>query len=127
MVTRDSAVHAREHSLEVQLPFLQVVLGEFTALALATGDVTVDALAEVLDQTIGAPGVLGVISSDLSHYLDYESACRQDARTADAIAGLRPQNLARGQRVWPRCRSGCPAARPEAGMELPPARAGKLG
>lgn len=94
VVARAPAVHAREHSLEVQLPFLQVSLGEFTTLALATGDVEPESLADVLDQTIGAPDVLGVISSDLSHYLDYESACRQDARTADAIIGLRPQNLA---------------------------------
>ena len=88
------AVHAREHSLEVQLPFLQVVLGRFTTLALATGDVTPEAVADVLDQTIGAPGVLGVISSDLSHDLDYETACRRDARTAEAIVGLRPDDLA---------------------------------
>ena len=93
VVTRAPAVHVREHSLEVQLPFLQVVLGEFTTLALASGDVEPETLADVLDQTIGDPGVLGVISSDLSHYLDYESACRQDARTADAITGLRPQDL----------------------------------
>jgi AmmeMemoRadiSam system protein B len=79
----------------VQLPFLQIVLGEFTTLALATGDVAPAALADVLDQTIGAPGVVGVISSDLSHYLGYESACRQDARTAAALTELRPQDLAR--------------------------------
>ena len=95
-VAPEPTVHAREHSLEVQLPFLQVVLGEFTALALLTGNVTPDAVADVLDQTIGAPGVIGVISSDLSHYLSYETACRQDARTAEAITGLRPQDLAVG-------------------------------
>jgi AmmeMemoRadiSam system protein B len=94
VVSRGPAAHAREHSLEVQLPFLQVVLGEFTALALLTGDVTADAVADVLDQTIGASDVIGVISSDLSHYLDYETACRQDARTAEAITGLCPQDLA---------------------------------
>jgi hypothetical protein len=88
------ATHAREHSLEVQLPFLQVALGEFTTLALATGDVAPQAVADVLDQTVGAPDVIGVISSDLSHYLDYETACRRDARTATAIAELRPDDLA---------------------------------
>jgi hypothetical protein len=95
VVAPEPAVHAREHSLEVQLPFLQIVLGEFTTLALATGDVAPAALADVLDQTIGAPGVVGVISSDLSHYLGYESAYRQDARTAAALTELRPQDLAR--------------------------------
>jgi AmmeMemoRadiSam system protein B len=94
IVAPEPAVHAGEHSLEVQLPFLQVVLGEFTTLALATGDVAPEALADVLDQTIG-PGVIGIISSDLSHYLDYERACRQDARTAEALTGLRPQDVAR--------------------------------
>ncbi len=93
VVAPDPAAHAREHSLEVQLPFLQVVLGEFTTLALATGDVAPEAVTDVLDQTIGAPGVIGVISSDLSHYLDYETACRRDAHTAEAITGLRPQDL----------------------------------
>ena len=96
VVTPEPTAHAREHSLEVQLPFLQAVLGEFTTLALLTGNVTPDAVADVLDQTIGDPGVIGVISSDLSHYLDYETACRQDARTAEAIAGLRPGDLAMG-------------------------------
>ncbi|MEN8239329.1 MAG: AmmeMemoRadiSam system protein B, partial [Actinomycetota bacterium] len=86
--------HAREHSVEVQLPFLQVLLGEFTATALLTGDVTAESVADMLDQTIGGADVIGVISSDLSHYLDYETACRRDARTAEAITGLRPQDLA---------------------------------
>ena len=95
VVAPEPAAHAREHSLEVQLPFLQVVLGEFTALALAAGDVAPEAVADVLDQTISAPGVIGVISSDLSHYHDYETARRRDATTAEAIAGLRPEDLAR--------------------------------
>lgn len=96
IVTPETTVHAREHSLEVQLPFLQAVLGEFTTLALLTGNVASDAVADVLDQVIGDPGVIGVISSDLSHYLDYETANRQDARTAEAIVGLRPHDLAVG-------------------------------
>jgi len=95
VVAPESAVHAREHSLEVQLPFLQVVLDEFTALALATGDVAPADVADVLDQTIGAHGVIGVISSDLSHYLDSETARRRDARTAEAITELRPEDLTR--------------------------------
>lgn len=95
VVVSGSAAHAREHSLEVQLPFLQVALGEFTTLALATGDVASEAVADVLDQMIGAPDVIGVISSDLSHYLDYETAYHRDARTAEAIIGLRAEDLAR--------------------------------
>lgn len=95
VVAPDPATHAREHSVEVQLPFLQVVLGEFTTLALVTGDVTPEDVADVLDHTISAPGVIGVISSDLSHYLDYDTARRRDAATAEAITDLRPDDLAR--------------------------------
>lgn len=86
------AAHAREHSLEVQLPFLQVALGEFSTLALATGDVASEHVADVLDQTIG-PDVIGVVSSDLSHYLDDNTARLRDAGTAEAITRLRPQDL----------------------------------
>ena len=94
VVAPEPTAHAREHSLEVQLPFLQVVLGEFTTLALLTGSVTPGAVVDVLDQAIGAPDAIGVISTDLSPYLDYETAGRQDARTAEAITQLRPEDLA---------------------------------
>ncbi len=94
VVLAEPAAHAREHSLEVQLPFLQVALGEFTVLPLATGEVTAEAAAEVLDGLIEDPRVLGVISSDLSHYLDYETARRRDNTTAEAIVDLRPESLA---------------------------------
>ncbi len=93
VVATEPIAHAREHSLEVQLPFLQVALGEFTALPLVTGEITPDGAAEVLDALVGASGVIGVISSDLSHYLDNEAARRRDAATAQAIVELRPEDL----------------------------------
>ncbi len=93
IVRPDPAAHAREHSLEVQLPFLQVVLGEFEALALLTGDVEPDAVADVLDEAITGDGVIGIVSSDLSHFLDYEEACHRDTRTAAAITELRATDL----------------------------------
>ncbi len=93
IVGPDPAVHAEEHSLEVQLPFLQVVLGEFTALALLTGDVALEAVADALDEAIVADDVIGIVSSDLSHYLDYETARIRDTRTAAAITELRPADL----------------------------------
>jgi AmmeMemoRadiSam system protein B len=93
IVVPDPATHAREHSLEVQLPFLQVVLPEFSALALVTGDVEPIAVADVLDEAIAADDVIGIISSDLSHYLDYDTARRRDARTATAITELCPTDL----------------------------------
>lgn len=93
VVVAEPAAHAREHSLEVQLPILQVALGEFTALPLATGEVTAEAAAEVLDDLVEASGVLAVVSSDLSHYLDDTTARRRDAATARAIVELRAEDL----------------------------------
>ncbi len=93
-VVAGPAAHAREHSLEVQLPFLQVAFGEFSALPLATGDVAAETAAGVLDDLIEDPEVLGVISSDLSHYLDDEAARRRDAATSRAIVELRSEDLA---------------------------------
>lgn len=93
-VVTESAAHAREHSLEVQIPFLQVALGEFSSLPLATGNVAAETAAGVLDELVENPQVLGVISSDLSHYLDDEAARRRDAATARAIVDRRPEDVA---------------------------------
>jgi AmmeMemoRadiSam system protein B len=92
MVIAHPAAHRREHSLEVQLPFLQMALDEFSAVLLATGDMEAEQVADVLDDLL-RPGVVGIISSDLSHYLDYDTARRRDARTAKAIEELRPDGI----------------------------------
>lgn len=84
-VTVNPAAHAREHSLEVQLPFLQTVLSEFTLLPLAVGDATPEEVAEVLDVVWGGAETLLVISSDLSHYLPYQSAQAIDTQTSQSI------------------------------------------
>ena len=81
--------HAQEHSLEVQLPFLQSVLGEFTLLPLAVGMATDDEVAEVLDAVWGGNETLIVISSDLSHYYPYPSAQSIDKQSSDLILQLR--------------------------------------
>ena len=77
--------HASEHALEVQLPFLQRVLGEIAVLPLVVGDASTDDVAQVLDAVWGGNETLVVVSSDLSHYHDYDTARRLDARTAAAI------------------------------------------
>jgi AmmeMemoRadiSam system protein B len=77
--------HAREHSLEVQLPFLQVLLREFQVLPIVTGDVTVRETAAALEQMWGDEETLIIASSDLSHYLPYDAARGVDAATARAI------------------------------------------
>ncbi|MBT4934882.1 MAG: AmmeMemoRadiSam system protein B [Rhodospirillaceae bacterium] len=82
--------HAQEHSLEVQLPFLQAVLEDFKVLPLVVGDANPDMVAEILDALWGGPETLIVISSDLSHFLDYERARSLDASTSRAIENLDP-------------------------------------
>jgi AmmeMemoRadiSam system protein B len=92
-VIQSAAAHAREHSLEVQLPFLQYVLDAFTVLPLLTGDVPASVAAEVLDRTLDRTGAFGVISSDLSHYHDYATATERDGRTAHTIVRLQSEEL----------------------------------
>jgi len=87
------AAHIQEHSLEVQLPFLQSVLDAFAVVPLVVGDASADDVAEVLETLWGGDETLIVISSDLSHYLDYASARALDAATARAIATLDPQAI----------------------------------
>jgi AmmeMemoRadiSam system protein B len=87
-VTESSAAHDQEHSLEVQLPFLQMVLTDFTLLPLAVGDATPEEVAEVLDALWGGPETLIVISSDLSHFLPYQTAQLVDGETTQSILQL---------------------------------------
>lgn len=87
-VTTSAAAHALEHSLEVQLPFLQTALDAFTLLPLAVGDAEPAAVAQVLDAVWGGPETLLVISSDLSHYLPYHQAQTVDGETVQRILAL---------------------------------------
>ncbi|OZG71458.1 AmmeMemoRadiSam system protein B [Hahella sp. CCB-MM4] len=77
--------HAQEHSLEVQLPFLQLCLKDFELLPLVVGDASAANVSEVLELVWGGEETLIVASSDLSHYLDYESARRKDDHTSMRI------------------------------------------
>lgn len=89
-VTVSAAAHRMEHALEVQLPFLQTVLGEFSLLPLAVGEATADEVAEVLERVWGGDETLIVISSDLSHFLPAAQARQIDRGTANAILALDP-------------------------------------
>jgi hypothetical protein len=84
------AAHAQEHSLEVQLPFLQTVLDDFKLLPLAVGDATPFEVAEVLDLLWGGDETLMVISSDLSHFLPYATAQALDHQTIQQVLNLQP-------------------------------------
>ena len=89
-ITFDDAAHAPEHALEVQLPFLQTVLEDFTFVPMAVGEASGDAIAAALECVWGGDETLVVVSSDLSHYHSYHDACATDARTiADIVAGTR--------------------------------------
>jgi MEMO1 family protein len=85
--------HALEHSLEVHLPFLQEALGEFSLVPLAVGDATPAEVDEVLDALWGGPETLVVVSSDLSHYYDYDTARTLDEATTRAIEDLRFEDV----------------------------------
>jgi AmmeMemoRadiSam system protein B/AmmeMemoRadiSam system protein A len=84
-VVESAATHAQEHALEVQLPFLQRVLGEFSLVPLVVGDCAPDKVAEVLERLWGGVETLIVVSSDLSHYHPYEVAREIDGATVRAI------------------------------------------
>lgn len=88
------APHRREHSLEVQLPFLQRLLSDFTLVPLAVGRASIDEVADILDTLWGGPETLILLSTDLSHYLSYDAAREVDGETARRILALDPAGLA---------------------------------
>ncbi len=85
--------HREEHSLEVQLPFLQEVLENFRLIPLVVGDASPDQVEKVIDYLWGDESTLIVISSDLSHFHDYTTAQTMDSQAASAIESLQPQEL----------------------------------
>jgi AmmeMemoRadiSam system protein B len=82
------AAHAPEHSLEVQLPFLQCVLDSFDLVPLVVGQALPGTVAEVIEQLWDGPETLIVVSTDLSHYHAYDAARRRDFRTCRAVESL---------------------------------------
>ncbi|MBI5162549.1 MAG: AmmeMemoRadiSam system protein B [Magnetospirillum sp.] len=95
MVGELDAAHAQEHSLEVHVPFLQAVLGRFSLVPVVAGDARPEEVAAVLDAAWGGAETLIVVSTDLSHYLDYATARTTDAATVAAIEALDPAGLGR--------------------------------
>ena len=87
VMKRDDA-HSQEHSLEVQLPFLQAVLDDFVLIPLVVGTVDAKTVATVLDKLWGGCETLIVISTDLSHYLPYAAAKASDSHTTKLIEQL---------------------------------------
>ena len=85
--------HAHEHSIEVHLPFLQTVLSGFKLVPLAVGDATPEEVSQVLETLWDGAETRFVISSDLSHYYNFQVARRLDRATAKAIEALDPDGI----------------------------------
>ena len=83
-VVIDDTPHISEHSLEVELPFLQAVFGSVPIVPLVVGRATPEEVADILRQ-LWDDNTAIIVSSDLSHYHNYEAACRLDKATAAAI------------------------------------------
>ena len=93
-VIRSERAHRREHSLEVQLPFLQRVLpGGFTVVPMAVGLARPAEVAEVIEALWDLPGTLVLVSTDLSHYLPASEAREVDTRTAGLIVNREAERL----------------------------------
>lgn len=92
-VSESRLAHLREHSLEVQLPFLQRVLGDFTLVPLVVGHVDAQTTADIIDALWGGDETLVLVSSDLSHYLPYDMAREVDQTTAQRILALDAEGI----------------------------------
>lgn len=82
--------HADEHALEVQVPFLQRVLGDVELVPMLVGDASTDAVTDVIDRLWGGDETLILVSSDLSHYHSSDQARRLDVQAATRIEALEP-------------------------------------
>lgn len=89
----DDTPHIPEHSLEVQIPFLQRALSGVRVIPVVVGGSAWSDVAAMIAGVGGGPGTVVVCSTDLSHYLPDAAARRQDARTAAAIEGLDPDGI----------------------------------
>ena len=111
-VVQSDQPHALEHSLEVQLPFLQSMFRDFTVLPLVLGDAPADYVASLLADVWGDADTLVLASSDLSHYHRYEIAQQLDAATSAAILRLHA-NLTATRRAAPSPSMACCGWRPK--------------
>ncbi|HPD61113.1 MAG TPA: AmmeMemoRadiSam system protein B [Thermodesulfobacteriota bacterium] len=97
LITHYPQAHLQEHSLEVQIPFLQTVVGDFKLIPMVMGDQTIETcqvVARVLANVIKNHDILVVASSDLSHYHPSDIAQGLDQKVIDRINAFDPQGLA---------------------------------
>ncbi|PIU89807.1 MAG: hypothetical protein COY42_05485 [Armatimonadetes bacterium CG_4_10_14_0_8_um_filter_66_14] len=98
-----SAAHEQEHSIEVQLPFLQCVLKDFRLVPIVLGQPTKEScrkLAKALAALLPQRKMLIIASSDLSHYPTYDVAEKTDKALLAAVAKLDPDALLAADREW---------------------------
>lgn len=92
-VHENDSAHRYEHSLETHLPFIQETIGEVPILPLVVGDAYPEEVATVIETLWHRPNTIFSISSDLSHYLPYDDARREDADTTRAIESCQVEKL----------------------------------
>lgn len=92
-VSVDEAAHVDEHCLEVHLPFLQKTLQDFSIVPLVVGETSAEDVCEVIETLWGGDETLLIISSDLSHYQDYDTARKMDQATSRAIESLAYEDI----------------------------------
>ena len=109
--------HRQEHCLEVQLPFLQMVLKQFTLIPVLVGAASPVTVAAVVDELAGEPDVLVVISSDLSHFLTSDEARRLDSNTCEQILA-RATTLRGNQACGAAAINGLMASRWSQGLQI---------
>ena len=88
--TYNDKAHHDEHALEVQLPFLQKTLSKFSIVPMVYGHAEPQKIADILAPYISQNDTLLIISADLSHYLDYDTATKVDTQTASMVAQNQP-------------------------------------
>jgi MEMO1 family protein len=89
-VRRADLPHRREHGLEMQLPFLQLLLKDFTVVPILVGRLSAELVATTLRRVWGGPETLVVVTTDLSQHRPYGDAQRRDRTTADRIVRCLP-------------------------------------
>ncbi|MFK5894656.1 MAG: AmmeMemoRadiSam system protein B [Pseudomonadota bacterium] len=85
--------HDQEHCLEVQLPFLQTIIHDFKLIPIVVGQCDINSVANLCRRYINQPGNLIVISTDLSHFMEYTSAQQHDQKTSNKIMQLNYNEL----------------------------------
>lgn len=93
LVIQSEKAHTLEHSLEVQLPFLQYFLTDFQLIPIVTGEANISSISDLLTNYLQQPDYLIIISSDLSHFLNYQQAVAKDRQTAAKITNYQYDDL----------------------------------